>query len=88
MKLSAKSLALTLGLLWGGAMLILGVLNMVIPPYGADILIVMGSVYPGIYGAGTLSEALLGAAYGAIDGALGGVLIAWLYNLVVERLGP
>jgi hypothetical protein len=88
MKLSAKSLALTLGLLWGGAMLILGTLNIVIPPYGADVLVVMGSVYPGIYGAGTLSEALLGAAYGAIDGGLGGLLIAWLYNLVVERLGP
>jgi len=29
MKLSAKSLALTLGVLWGGAMLILGILNMV-----------------------------------------------------------
>lgn len=88
MKLSAKSLALTLGVLWGGAMLILGVLNMVIPPYGADILVVMGSVYPGIYGAGTLPEALLGAAYGAIDGALGGLLIAWLYNLTIECLGP
>ena len=87
MKLSAKPLALTLGLLWGGAMLILGILNMTIPPYGADILVVMGSVYPGIYGAGTMSEALLGAAYGAIDGALGGLLIAWLYNFVVERLG-
>jgi len=87
MKLSAKPLALTLGLLWGGAMLILGILNMTIPPYGADILVVMGSVYPGIYGAGTLSEALAGAAYGAIDGALGGLLIAWLYNFLVERSG-
>lgn len=87
MKLSAKALALTLGLLWGGAMFILGVLNMTIPPYGADVLVVMGSVYPGIYGAGTMSEALVGAAYGAIDGALGGLLIAWLYNFLVERLG-
>ena len=87
MKLSSKALAVTLGVLWGGAMLILGVLNMVIPPYGADLLVVMGSVYPGIYGAGTMSEALMGAAYGAIDGALGGLLIAWLYNLAVERLG-
>lgn len=87
MKLSAKALALTLGMLWGGAMLILGILNMVIPPYGADILVVMGSVYPGIYGAGTMSEAFLGAAYGVIDGALGGLLIAWLYNFVAERSG-
>jgi hypothetical protein len=87
MKLSAKALAITLGLLWGGAMLILGTLNMMIPPYGADVLVVMGSVYPGIYGAGTMSEALLGAAYGAVDGALGGLLIAWLYNVVVEKVG-
>jgi hypothetical protein len=87
MKLSAKALAITIGVLWGGAMLILGVLNMVIPPYGADILVVMGSVYPGIYGAGTMPETLIGAAYGVIDGALAGLLIAWLYNLVVARLG-
>jgi hypothetical protein len=87
MKLSPKALAVTLGVLWGGAMLILGGLNMVIPPYGADILVVMGSVYPGIYGAGTMSEALMGGAYGAIDGALGGLLIAWIYNVAVERLG-
>ena len=87
MKLSVKALACTISLLWGGAMLVLGVLNMVIPPYGADILVVMGSVYPGIYGAGTMSEALLGAAYGAVDGALGGLLIAWLYNFTVERFG-
>jgi hypothetical protein len=87
MKLSPKALAVTLGVLWGGAMLILGGLNMVIPPYGADILVVMGSVNPGIYGAGTMSEALMGGAYGAIDGALGGLLIAWIYNVAVERLG-
>jgi hypothetical protein len=85
MKLSAKALAITIGVLWGGAMLVLGILNMMIPPYGADILVVMGSIYPGIYGSGTISEALVGAAYGAIDGALGGLLIAWLYNFFVER---
>jgi hypothetical protein len=60
---------------------------MMIPPYGADVLVVMGSVYPGIYGAGTMSEALLGAGYGAVDGALGGLLIGWLYNFCVERFG-
>jgi hypothetical protein len=87
MKLSAKALAITLAAMWGGAMLILGLLNLTIPPYGADVLVVMGSVYPGIYGAGTLSEALLGAVYGLIDGALGGVLIAWVYNFCVERFG-
>lgn len=87
MKLSAKTLALTLGVLWGGAMFLIGILNVVMPPYGADLLVVMGSVYPGIFGAGTVSEALLGGAYGAIDGALGGLLIAWLYNFFLERAG-
>jgi hypothetical protein len=87
MKLSAKALALTIGAMWGGAMLVLGILNMVLPPYGADIMVVMGSVYPGIYGAGTMSEALTAGAYGAIDGALGGLLIAWLYNFLVDRVG-
>ena len=87
MKLSAKALALTLGALWGGAMFLIGILNAVMPPYGADLLVVMGSVYPGIFGAGTASEAFLGAAYGAIDGGLAGLVIAWLYNLFLERAG-
>lgn len=87
MKLSAKALALTIGVLWGGAMFLIGILNVVIPPYGADLLVVLGSVYPGIFGAGTVSEALLATAYGAIDGALAGVLIAWVYNFFLERSG-
>jgi len=87
MKLSAKALALTIGSLWGGAMFLIGILNVVIPPYGADILVVLGSVYPGVFGAGTVSEALIGTAYGAIDGALAGLLIAWVYNFFVERFG-
>jgi hypothetical protein len=68
-------------------MFLIGILNFLIPPYGADLLVVLGSVYPGVFGAGTLSEALLGTAYGAVDGALAGLLIAWVYNFFVERSG-
>jgi hypothetical protein len=85
MRLSAKALAYTIGLLWGGAMFLIGVLNMLIPPYGADLLVVLGSVYPGVFGAGTLQEALLATVYGVVDGALAGWLIAWVYNFFAER---
>ncbi len=87
MQLSTTALALCFATVWGGAMLLVGVLNLVRPPYGAEFLIVIGSVYPGIHGAGTLSEVLLGTVYGIIDGGIGGFLIAWLYNLFARRTG-
>jgi hypothetical protein len=87
MKLSAKALGLTIAVLWGGAMFLIGMLCMLAPPYGVDFFVVMGSLYPGLYGAGTLQEVLLGTAYGFVDGLLGGLLIAWVYNSFSARDG-
>ena len=52
MKLDAKAMAVTLGLLWGGALLIVGLANLAWEGYGDGFLNVMASIYPG-YQAGT-----------------------------------
>ena len=88
MRISPPALALTLGVLWGAAMLIIGVAHAMIPSYGAGFFDVMGSVYPGIEGSDTLGDVLLGAVYGLVDGALGGLLIAWVYNFFLRRFNP
>jgi len=80
MRLSAKSLALASALLWGGALFVMGMINLVAPGYGADFLHLIGSVYPGFYASRTFPDVLLGTAYGLIDGAVGGLIFAWLYN--------
>jgi TRAP-type mannitol/chloroaromatic compound transport system permease large subunit len=71
-------------------MLFIGALHLLIPPYGAEILMVLGSVYPGIASAteaGKIypSGVLLGGVYGLVDGAIGGFLVAWVYNFFLGR---
>ena len=80
MRLSAKALAIASGLLWGGCLFLVGIVNLAIPSYGADFLRGMGSVYPGFYSSRTFWDVLLGTVYGLVDGAIAGWLFGWLYN--------
>lgn len=81
MKLDVKGLAIALALVWGGlAMFVIGVANLIWPGYGRGFLDVMASVYPGYTGDATFGQVIVGSLYGALDGAIAGALIAWLYN--------
>jgi len=80
MRLSVKALAITMGILWGGCMLLVGIINLAAPAYGLDFLRGMGSVYPGFFASRTFGDALLGAVYGFVDGAIAGWLLGLLYN--------
>jgi len=80
MRLSVKGLALTAAVLWGGCLLVLGLVNLAVPTYGASFLQGVGSVYPGFYHSHTFADVLVGTVYGLIDGAFGGMSIAWIYN--------
>ena len=78
--LSVWGLACAGGLLWGGCLLVVGTCHHIWPTYGTAFLDVLRSVYPG-YGAATGSlGVLIGMFYGALDGAVAGALVAWLYN--------
>ena len=80
MKLSQKGLAWALGLGWGGAMLVIGVGNLIFPPYGQSFLQAIASVYPGYHASPSVFAVTVGTLYGAVDGAIGGFILAWLYN--------
>jgi len=80
MKLDVKAMALTFGLLWGGAMLFVGAVNMISGDYGQLFLAVTASLYPGYYVSRGFGDLVVGASYGLVDGGIGGALIAWLYN--------
>jgi hypothetical protein len=80
MKLDGKAAAWTFGLAWGGLMLCVGAGNLVNGAYGQAFLDVMASVYPGYHAEGTFADAIVGALYGIVDGAIGGLVLAWLYN--------
>jgi hypothetical protein len=85
MKLSVKALALSSGLLWGGALLTCGLVNLVARPYGRRLLELMSSVYPGFHNSRTLGDVLVGAGYGFVDGAIGGAVVAALYNEFADQ---
>lgn len=84
MQLSSKALAITFALLWGGAMLCVGLANLAVPPYGAGFLNGMSSIYPGFHASHQLTDVLVGTVYGLADAAIGGFVFGWLYNFFAK----
>lgn len=77
-KLSVKALALSMGIIWGAALIIMGIVAMLAPDYASGFVTAVGSLYVG-YSA-TVGGIIIGAVWGFVDAAIGGALIAWLYN--------
>lgn len=80
MRLSMKGMAVAFGLLWGGGILFVGLLNLAMPAYGMNFLQMVSSVYPWFHASRTFGDVVIGTIDGFIDGATGGFLFAWLYN--------
>ncbi len=81
MQLNIKAMAMAFGLLWAGGILVVGIANLIWPPYGQAFLQLCASIYPG-YNPGTgIGSVVTGTLYGLVDGAVGGACFAWLYNL-------
>lgn len=87
MTLSVRSLAFTTSLLWAGAILLVGLVNLVSPAYGKAFLELCSSIYPGYHATPSFGSVIVGALYGLVDGAIGGALFAWLYNLFARKAG-
>ncbi|MGD0468529.1 MAG: bacteriophage holin [Terriglobales bacterium] len=80
MKFNTKALAVTSGVLWGLAMLVTGLGNLIWGNYGRQFLQTMSSVYPGYHATRSVAEVVVGTLYGVVDGLVGGAVFAWLYN--------
>lgn len=80
-KLNIKALAIGLGVSWGIAMLFVGWAS--IFGWGTKFVEIMASVYFGF--TPSFSGGIIGAIWGFFDGAIGGAIIALVYNAVVER---
>ena len=89
LKINSKALALTLGIIWGTGIFIVGMVNLFWPNYGANALELIASIYPGYKGTSTLRSVVTATAYSAVDAALFGLVIGWLYNRLAGCLpGP
>ncbi len=70
-------------LIWAGFILVVGVFNRFAPTYGWGFLKTVASLYPGFWGVYGLKDLAIGVVYGFVDGAIGGLLFAWIYNKVL-----
>ena len=85
MRLSVKAISIVSALLWGGGILFVGLIHLASPSYGAGFLDAISSIYPGFHGGRSFADALVGTGYALLDGAAGGFIFAWLYNLIGDK---
>ena len=82
MQLNVKAMALTFGILWAAAFFLVAGAQQMWPMYGVAFLELMDSVYPG-YAPGGFGSVIMGSLYALLDGAIGGAVVAWLYNRIL-----
>lgn len=78
MKLNVRACGLSLGILWGASLVIMGIVAMISNGYGMGFVDAVGTLYIG-YNA-TVLGAIIGGLWGFVDGGIGGLILAWLYN--------
>ena len=80
MKLNIKALALACAVLWGAAVLLVGVANLIWSGYGQHFLAMLASIYPGYHLTRSFAEVVVVTLYAAVDGLIGGAVFGCLYN--------
>jgi hypothetical protein len=85
MRFSLKAIALAGAIVWGGAVLLVGLINLAWPGYGLNFLQMTTFVYPGFHASHTIENVLMGTLDGLVDGAVAALLFAWLYNTFADR---
>lgn len=84
-RLSVRGLALAIGLLWAGCLFCVGIVNLAVPSYGGGFLQAISSIYPGYHNSRHFLDVLVGTGYAFVDGSIGGLITAWLYNCFAGR---
>ncbi len=79
MGFNVRAMALTIGVMWAIVFFFVAAGQQVFPTYGVAFLEVMDGLYPG-YAPGGVGSVVVGSLYALVDGAIGGAVIAWLYN--------
>ena len=80
-KLDIKAFGVSFGIVWGLGIFMLGLLAALLGQ-ATGMVDILSSVYLG-YEA-TITGSLIGGAWGFVDAAVGGVILAWLYNKLAK----
>ncbi|UCD28877.1 MAG: hypothetical protein JSV03_17675 [Planctomycetota bacterium] len=81
MKLNVKAMAISIALVWGGAVFLVGLTNLIWPSYGGAFLELVASVYPGYKATASIADVIVGTLYALLDGLVAGLIFAWVYNV-------
>ena len=87
MALNIKALAFAGAVCTGGLFLLVGLGNVIWAAYGNALLDVAASIYPGYDGPDGIASVVIVTLYATLDGAVGGGLLAWLYNVMTNGRG-
>ena len=85
MSLNIKALAIAGAVLIGACVLLVGIANLIFPSYGVGFLEMGAAVYPGYHGPSGFGSVIVVTIYGLLEGAVGGAILAWVYNAVLGR---
>ncbi|MEZ4601195.1 MAG: hypothetical protein R2940_15505 [Syntrophotaleaceae bacterium] len=88
MRLNVAALAVTAALVWSLSVFLVGISNLLWPPYGQAFLELAASIYPGYHAEANFGSVIVGTLYALVDGAVVGAVFAWIYNLVASRSTP
>ncbi len=78
-QLDVKALAIAAGISWASYMLLIGWLAAMFG-FGTSFVEMISSMYIGF--TPTFLGGIIGAIWGFVDGAIGGAIIAFVYNIV------
>ena len=82
MKLNVKAFALACGLLWGLGIVFLTWWLIILEGQNPDGWF-LNRMYPGY--TMTPTGSLIGMVWGFFDAGIGGLVFAWLYNLLIDK---
>lgn len=83
MKLDVIEFGITLGCIWGSSVLMLTLMSRV-SRRAEKVVRLFSKVYIGCRK--TLLGSFIGAVWGFFDGAVSGLLIAWIYNKIISQV--
>lgn len=86
--LDPRALAISLGLVWGAYVFLLGLILAIFPNarffwVSSEFLEILATLYPGY--APTIIGSFIGLFWALLCGAIGGLIIAWLHNFALEK---
>lgn len=85
MRFDIRALALSCAILWGGATLVVALVNLFCGGYGQSFLEMLASCYPGYHAVRSIGQVAVVAVYACVDGLMGGVIFGCLYNRLQPR---